>query len=356
MTDYNHNAFLSDSIELLKRLVAIPSISRNEDKASDEMADFLQNHNIPFVREGNNIIVADPYHDPTRPTIMLNAHIDTVKPVTTWTLDPFTPTVKEGRIYGLGTNDCGGGLVTLLQVYRIMIDQSRAYNLIYVASAEEEVSGANGFSRALPLLPHVDLAIVGEPTAMQPAVAEKGLMVIDGESHGKSGHAARNEGVNAIYEALDDLIWLRNYQFERVSDLLGPTRMSVTMVNAGTQHNVVPDKCSFVIDVRTNELYTNQEVYELLCSHVKSSLKARSFRLSSSSIDPHHPIVERCREMGLTPFGSPTLSDQALMPFTSIKIGPGHSNRSHSADEYICIQELDDALAIYLRLLDGLII
>lgn len=356
MTDYNHNAFLSDSIELLKRLVAIPSISRNEDKASDEMADFLQNHNIPFIREGNNIIVADPYHDPTRPTIMLNAHIDTVKPVITWTLDPFTPTVKEGRIYGLGTNDCGGGLVTLLQVYRIMIDQPRAYNLIYVASAEEEVSGANGFSRALPLLPHVDLAIVGEPTAMQPAVAEKGLMVIDGESHGKSGHAARNEGVNAIYEALDDLIWLRSYQFERVSDLLGPTRMSVTMVNAGTQHNVVPDKCSFVIDVRTNELYTNQEVYELLCSHVKSSLKARSFRLSSSSIDPHHPIVERCREMGLTPFGSPTLSDQALMPFTSIKIGPGHSNRSHSADEYICIQELDDALAIYLHLLDGLII
>lgn len=356
MTDYNNNAFLSDSIELLKRLVAIPSISRNEDKASDEMADFLQNHNIPFVREGNNIIVADPYHDPTRPTIMLNAHIDTVKPVATWTLDPFTPTVKEGRIYGLGTNDCGGGLVTLLQVYRIMIDQPRAYNLIYVASAEEEVSGADGFSRALPLLPHVDLAIVGEPTAMQPAVAEKGLMVIDGESHGKSGHAARNEGVNAIYEALDDLIWLRNYQFERVSDLLGPTRMSVTMVNAGTQHNVVPDKCSFVIDVRTNELYTNQEVYELLCSHVKSSLKARSFRLSSSSIDPHHPIVERCREMGLTPFGSPTLSDQALMPFTSIKIGPGHSNRSHSADEYICIQELDDALAIYLHLLDGLII
>ena len=354
MINYKHNAFLNDAIQLLQRLVTIPSISRNEEKATDEMALFMQNHGISFVREGNNIIVADPHHDTARPTILLNAHIDTVKPVATWTLDPFTPTIKDGRIYGLGTNDCGGGLVTLLQVFRIMVDAPRNYNLIYVASAEEEVSGANGFSRVLPLLPKIDLAIVGEPTAMQPAIAEKGLMVIDAESHGKSGHAARNEGVNAIYEALDDLVWLHNYQFEKVSPLLGPTRLSVTMINAGTQHNVVPDKCSFVIDVRTNELYTNQEVFELLCRHLKSTLRARSFRLSSSSIDSCHPIVERCKDMGMTPFGSPTLSDQALMPFTSIKIGPGHSTRSHSADEYICMDELEEALDIYIRLLDGL--
>ena len=216
---------------------------------------------------------------------------------------------------------------------------------------EEEVSGQGGISMALPLLPKIDVAIVGEPTGMQPAIAEKGLMVIDGIARGKSGHAARNEGVNAIYEALDDLVWLRDYRFKKVSKLLGPTKMTVTVINSGTQHNVVPDECRFVIDVRTNEFYQNEYLFSFLQKHTKSELKARSFRLSSSHIPVGHPLVQRCLQLGLRPFGSPTLSDQALMPFPSLKLGPGESARSHSADEYICISEIEHAIQTYLQLI-----
>ena len=258
-------------------------------------------------------------------------------------------------LYGLGSNDCGGGLVGLLQVYRILKDRPRAYNILYVASCEEEVSGKDGFSRVLPLLPPIDVAIVGEPTGLQPATAERGLMVIDGYAHGVSGHAARNEGVNAIYEALDDLMWLRDYRFRKESPLLGATKMTVTVVEAGTQHNVVPDLLHFVIDVRTNEYYQNEYVFEFLRKHLKKcELKARSFRLHSSVIAEDHPLVRRCREKGMTPFGSPTLSDQALMPFPSLKLGPGESSRSHSADEFIKISEIRQAIDTYVQLLDGL--
>lgn len=262
--------------------------------------------------------------------MLLNAHIDTVKPVASYTRNPYEPSLEDGTLYGLGSNDCGGGLVSLLQVFRELSASERCpYNLVYLASAEEEVSGKDGISRALPLLPHVDVAIVGEPTGMQPAVAEKGLMVVDITAHGKSGHAARNEGVNAIYEALDDLCWIRSHRFDRVSQFLGPTKMQATVVNAGTQHNVVPDECKIVVDVRTNELYTNEEVFDIISSHCKSECRARSFRLHSSRIDLNHPLVERCVALGLQPFGSPTLSDQALMPFASLKLGPGRSARSH---------------------------
>lgn len=293
--------------------------------------------------------------DENRETLLLNAHIDTVKPVSTWTRDPYKPSIEDDRLYGLGANDCGGGLVSLLQVFRILSqEQDIPYNIIYVASAEEEVSGQNGLSMVLPQLPHIDVAIVGEPTGMQPAIAEKGLMVIDGIARGKSGHAARNEGVNAIYEALDDLVWLRDYRFKKESRLLGPTKMSVTVINSGTQHNVVPDECHFIIDVRTNEFYQNEYLFAFLQKHMKKcELKARSFRLSSSHIPIGHPLVMRCINMGMKPFGSPTLSDQALMPFPSLKLGPGESARSHSADEFICISELEDAIRIYLRLLKG---
>ena len=262
--------------------------------------------------------------------------------------------MEGDRLYGLGSNDCGGGLMALLQVFRIMSGRQRSYNIVYLASAEEEVSGASGISMVLPLLPRIDVAIVGEPTRMQPAVAEKGLMVLDVTARGKSGHAARGEGVNAIYEALDDLCWMRSYKFEKVSRFLGPTQMNVTVINAGTQHNVVPDRCTMVVDVRTNELYTNEEVYDIVRSHLKSDVKARSFRLHSSGIDAGHPLVRRCVELGMTPFGSPTLSDQALMPFDSLKIGPGDSARSHSADEYICLSEIGEAIDVYVRMLDGL--
>ncbi len=347
--------YVNDAIELLRRLIATPSVSRDETKAADEMADFLTKWNLPFGREGNNLWVGCPDWDDSRPTLMLNAHIDTVKPVSTWTRNPFEPTVEGDTLYGLGSNDCGGGLVATLQAYRIMVNRPRTYNILWVCSAEEEVSGKDGFSRVLHKLPPIDVAIVGEPTGMQPATAEKGLMVIDGYVHGKSGHAARNEGVNAIYEALDDLVWLRDYKPRKESELLGPTKMTVTVVESGTQHNVVPDLLHFIIDVRTNEFYQNEFLFDYLKKHMKKcELKARSFRLHSSSISHDHPLVKRCLKMGMKPFGSPTLSDQALMPFASLKLGPGESSRSHSADEFIRISEIRQAINTYVELLTGL--
>lgn len=350
----NMNDYVADAVHLLKRLIETPSVSRDEARAADVLAEHLNLWGLPFGREGNNLWVGCPDWDNQRPTVMLNAHIDTVKPVSTWTRDPFCATEDGDRLYGLGANDCGGGLVSLLQVYRIMLHRPRTFNLLWVASCEEEVSGINGFSRVLSKLPPVDVAIVGEPTGMQPAIAEKGLMVIDGYAHGVSGHAARNEGVNAIYEALDDLVWLRDYRFRKESPLLGPTKMSVTVVEAGTQHNVIPDSLHFVIDVRTNEYYQNRYVFEFLNRHMKKcELKARSYRLQSSSVPEDHPMIVRLKAMGKIPFGSPTLSDQALMPFPSFKLGPGESSRSHSADEYICVSEIADAIETYVALLSA---
>ena len=347
------NQYANEAIELLKQLIATPSVSREESRASDILADFIGRRGLPCRRIGNNILIQEDL-DPQKPTLLLNAHIDTVKPVSTWTRDPFTPTIEGDRLYGLGSNDCGGGLVSLLQVYRVLREETAQskYNLVFLASCEEEVSGEGGFRLALPELPKIDVAIVGEPTGMHPAIAEKGLMVIDGIARGKSGHAARDEGVNAIYEALDDLLWLRDYRFKKNSLLLGPTKMSVTVLNSGTQHNVVPDECHFVIDVRTNEYYQNEYLFSFLQKHMKKcELKARSFRLSSSHIPVGHPLVQRCIKMGMNPFGSPTLSDQALMPFHSLKLGPGDSARSHSADEFICLSEIEAAIAAYVELL-----
>lgn len=344
----------TDAIDLLKRLISTPSVSRQEQDAADVLSDYIKQYeHFTIHREGNNLWIIDPHYDEQRPTLLLNAHIDTVKPVDSWERNPFTPVVENDCLYGLGSNDCGGGLVSMLQVFRLLTEKPQQYNLIYLASAEEEVSGINGIRRVLPLLPKVDVAIVGEPTGMQPAIAEKGLMVLDVTCKGVSGHAARQEGVNAIYEALDDLNWLRNYRFEKVSDLLGPTLMNVTVINAGTQHNVIPDKCTFTVDIRTNEYYRNEDVYDFIKNHLKGEVKARSFHLHSSCIDREHPIVKRCVAMGMQPFGSPTLSDQALMPFPSLKLGPGESSRSHSADEYICLSEIENGINTYMKLLDG---
>ena len=350
----NIHQYTDEAVALLQRLIATPSVSRDESAAADVLTDFIEKSGLTAKRIGNNVLVADRLDD-SKPTLLLNAHIDTVKPVSTWTRDPYKPTMEGDRLYGLGSNDCGGGLVSLLQAYRVLHGSPMQYNLVYLASCEEEVSGAGGFSMALPELPKIDVAIVGEPTTLQPATAEKGLMVIDGTAHGKSGHAAREEGVNAIYEALDDLVWLRDYRFSKVSPLLGPTKMTVTVLQSGTQHNVVPDECRFVIDVRTNEYYKNEEVFNFLQSHMrKCELRARSFRLSSSHIAEEHPLVRQCRAMGLTPFGSPTLSDQALMPWPSLKLGPGASSRSHSADEFICVSEIEAAIRLYTQLIGGL--
>lgn len=350
--------YTTAAVELLKKLISTPSISRNEKDAADIMEQTIKEYGLETHREANNIWTIDPHYDEKKPTLLLNAHIDTVKPVDSWTRNPFEPSIENTKengetLYGLGSNDCGGGLCSLLQIFRMLTLKPQSYNLIYLASAEEEISGKDGISRALPLLPHIDLAIVGEPTGMQPAVAEKGLMVLDVIAHGKSGHAARNEGINAIYEALDDMRWIRDYHFEKVSEFLGPTKMTLTVVNAGTQHNVIPDTCTMLVDIRTNEFYDNEEVYHFICQHLKSECKAHSFRLKSSRIDPQHPLIKKCVAMGMKPFGSPTLSDQALMSFPSFKLGPGESSRSHSANEFIRINEIRDAISKYTELLDG---
>lgn len=343
--------YTDEAVKLLKSLIRVPSISRSENGAADIMEEALRDYGFSPMRHKNNVwAISEPF-DEKRPTLLLNAHLDTVKPVATWTMDPFIPMERDGKLYGLGSNDCGGGLVALLQVFRILASKKMGYNIVYLSSAEEEVSGVDGISSVISSIPSVDVAIVGEPTGMQPAIAEKGLMVVDCEAVGKSGHAARNEGVNSIYIAMEDIRWVAEHEFEKVSHLLGPTKATVTIINAGTQHNVIPDKCTFTIDVRTNELYTNKEVFDILRDNLKSVVKARSFRLNSSSIDIGHPLVRKCVAMGMTPFGSPTLSDQALMPFPSIKLGPGDSSRSHSADEYIRIDEIAHSIETYVKLL-----
>ena len=344
-------ALTKQAIEVLSRLISIPRTSRNEAEASAFLKSVMeQEYKLPTQADGCNLWSIAPDYDPNRPTLLLNAHIDTVKPVDAWTRDPFCPVIEDDKLYGLGSNDDGASLVSLLQVFRVLRQQQRPYNLIYLVSAEEEVSGKNGIEHVLPLLPHIDIALVGEPTGMQPALAEKGLMVLDVTAHGKAGHAARNEGDNAIYRAIKDIQWFQTYRWEKESELLGPVKMSVTIINAGTQHNVVPDKCTFTVDVRSNELYTNQELYEQICQHVESDVQARSFRLNPSSIELTHPLVQRIIQLGGKPFGSPTLSDQALMPFPSLKMGPGQSSRSHTADEYIEVKEIEEAIAFYLSI------
>lgn len=345
-------------ISLLERLIATPRMSRNETEAADLLEAYMQEQGLHPERHGNNLWEVAPGYDASRSTLLLNAHIDTVQPVSGWQRNPFTPTheVRDGHdcLYGLGSNDDGASLVALLATYIRLRNTEQAYNLIFLASAEEEVSGQNGISSVLPLLPPISVALVGEPTGMQPAVAEKGLMVLDCTANGKSGHAARNEGDNAIYRALTDIHWFQTFQFPDQTELLGPVKMTVTIINAGTQHNVIPDKCTFTVDVRSNECYSNEDIYNMVRAHVGSEVKARSFRLNSSRISINHPLVQRCIALGKEPFGSPTLSDQALMAFPSMKMGPGDSRRSHTADEYILIDELDDAVETYFKLLNNL--
>ncbi|MBO7120068.1 MAG: M20 family metallo-hydrolase [Bacteroidaceae bacterium] len=347
------------ALQLLCRLIEVPRVSREEAAAADLLQDYMQGElGLEVKRMGNNLWSEQPSFDAAKPTLLLNAHIDTVKPVSGWQRNPFRATREASRIYGLGSNDDGASLVSLLHVFADLVKHSPKegagrglYNLVFLASAEEEVSGKGGIECVLPLLPKIDVALVGEPTGMQPAIAEKGLMVLDVTARGKAGHAARDEGDNAIYHAIEDIEWFRRYKFEKVSPLLGPVKMSVTIVNAGTQHNVVPDVCTFTVDVRSNECYTNRELFDEIGKNVKSEVKARSFRLGSSGIDVNHPLVQKIISMGGKPFGSPTLSDQALMPFPSFKLGPGESSRSHSADEFVDFCEIEQAIDTYLALL-----
>lgn len=346
-----------DAIELLKGMIIRPSISREEDEVADYLQSFWQKAGHTVHRKGNNLWIIAPGFDFAKPTILLNSHIDTVKPAAGWTKDPFSPEESEDeRLYGLGSNDAGASVVSLYAAFTELCRKQQPYNLIYLASCEEEVSGKNGIESALKELPTISFAVVGEPTGMQPAIAEKGLMVLDCVAIGKSGHAARNEGVNAISLAIKDIEWFHSYQFPEQSELLGPVKMSVTMIHAGTQHNVVPDRCEFTVDIRSNEFYSNERLFELIAQQVRSEIKARSFRLNSSRIEMDHAFVQRALLLGKEPFGSPTMSDQALMPFPSVKIGPGDSARSHSADEYIGLPEIREAIDTYIRLLDGIVI
>ena len=344
----------SEALELLRRMISIPSFSREEKACADLIEHYIEEEGYIPSRIGNNVWILGSNYDSSKPTLLLNSHIDTVKPVEGWTFDPFIPTEKDGKIYGLGSNDAGASVVSLLQVFFLLSKEKQPYNLIFAASAEEEISGSNGMESLLKELPKIDFAIVGEPTNMQLAVAEKGLMVLDCIARGKAGHAARNEGENAIYKALADIEWFKNYRFPKVSEFLGEVKMSVTQINAGTQHNVIPDKCSFVVDIRSNELYNNADILAVINSNVSCELTARSTRLSSSATPQNHPVVTKAKGMGMDIFGSPTLSDQALMPFASVKIGPGQSSRSHTANEYILTDEIHEGIKKYVELLNGL--
>ncbi|HLN74831.1 MAG: M20 family metallo-hydrolase [Methylococcaceae bacterium] len=346
---------MDEYIELLRSLISVKSFSRTEKDAANLMRQFLSRAGIPYETKAHNTWARNLHWKEGLPVIVLDSHIDTVKPSGGYTRDPFSADVEDGVLYGLGSNDAGGPLVTLLAVFIHFYSQENLpYNLIYVASAEEEISGPEGLVSILDELGPFDLAIVGEPTQMQMAIAEKGLMVLDCMAHGKSGHAAREEGDNAIYKAIADIEKLKNYRFPKSSSILGCVKLSVTMISAGTQHNVVPDACSFVVDVRTNEYYSNQEAFKIIDQLIESEVKPRSLRLNSSGIPVEHPIVQRGIQLGLDYYGSPTTSDQAVIPYPSIKIGPGDSARSHTADEYILISEMEEGLRIYIDLLTGL--
>lgn len=323
--------------------------------AANIVENSLKKSNADISRIGNNIIAKACDFDADKPTLLLNSHIDTVKPAAGWHHNPYLPTEEEDRLYGLGSNDAGASLVSLIAAFRYLSEIPRNYNLLFVASAEEEVSGKDGISSVIPFLPPIDVAIVGEPTGMNPAIAEKGLMVLDVEVDGVAGHAARNEGVNAIYKSLPLIESFRDMTFPKESKTLGPIRLSVTQIDAGTQHNVVPALCKMVVDVRTTDSYSNNETLEIIREKLPDCrITPRSTRLNPSYINPEHPLIKRLEIMGRKPFGSPTLSDQALMPWQSLKLGPGDSSRSHTADEYINLSEIREAIHLYITLLTNL--
>lgn len=347
------NQLADKSIELLKKLIAIPSFSKEENKTTEILKQFFEDQEIQTKRDQNNIWATNKYFNQDKPTILLNSHHDTVKPNTGYTRNPFTPTLEDGKLFGLGANDAGGPLTSLLAAFTYFYSKKNLnYNLVFVASAEEEISGDNGIVSVINKIPNIDFAIVGEPTQMRMAVAEKGLMVLDCTVRGNSGHAARNEGENAIYKAVQDIEWFRNFRFPEESEMLGPIKMTVTKIQAGNQHNVVPAACNFTVDVRSTDAYSNREILKIINVNTAAIIQPRSTRLNPSFIPLDHPIVKAGKKLGLTPYGSPTLSDQALLSVPSLKIGPGKSARSHSANEYIQLDEIRKGIEIYIKLLD----
>ena len=346
-----------DAIDLLKKLIATPSFSKQEEKTAGIIHHFLEGKTIETKREGNNVFALNKYYNTEKQTILLNSHHDTVKPNPKYTKDPFKPVIENGKLYGLGSNDAGGSLVSLIAAFSHFYDhKDLKYNLTLAATAEEEISGNGGIELALKYLPGIDFAIVGEPTCLQMAVAERGLMVLDCIAHGKAGHAAREEGENAIYKALNDIEWFRAYRFPEESSLLGSVKMNVTVIETENKaHNMVPAECKFIIDVRVNELYSFEEVLDTIKKNVQSEIRPRSTRLRSTTIAMDHPLVKAGLNLGRTYFGSPTSSDKALMPFPALKIGPGDSARSHTADEYIYVEEIKEGVELYIQLLNQLL-
>lgn len=346
----------TDSIELLKELISTPSFSRTETGTAALLKRFFSDKRIPFHEKENNVWAFNYHYDAVKPTILLNSHHDTVKPNPGYTRDPFSPDIQDGKLYGLGSNDAGGALVSLIAAFCHFYSRvDMKYNLCIAATAEEEISGKNGIELIIPELGPLDFAIVGEPTEMHLAIAEKGLMVLDCISSGVAGHAAREEGDNAIYKAIKDIEWFRTFRFPRESEMLGPVKMSVTMINAGSQHNVVPASCNFTVDVRLTEAYKMEEVLQIIKENISCEVKPRSLRLKPSSIDKNHPIVKAGIEFGRNTYGSPTTSDQALLNIPSLKIGPGHSGRSHSADEFIFVDEIKEGISLYIKLLNKIL-
>ena len=353
---YSSEELLENATKLLKKIIATPSLSKDEYDVSLVIEGFFNLKNIPTKRLKNNIWAVNQYFDDTKPSIVLNTHHDTVKPNKAFTIDPFIPIEKEGKIFGLGSNDAGASLVSMVQVFlHFYEEENLSHNMIIALTAEEEISGKDGIDLLFPHFPNVELAIVGEPTKMNLAIAEKGLLVIDGEMLGTASHAAHPNNDNAIVKCMSDLEHILNFKFPKISPYLGEVKVTLSVINAGTQHNVVPEKCNFTLDVRVTDEYSNQEVFQIIQSEMKSKLTARSFRLNSSRINENHPVVKSGLEIGRTTYGSPTSSDQAIIPCTSVKIGPGDSIRSHTADEFIYIHEIKEGIEIYIKILEKIL-
>ena len=346
----------AEAVAFLQSLIRIPSHSRQEHRTADLIAYYLQQKGVSITRKANNVWARNKHFDASLPTLLLNSHHDTVKANDQYTRDPFEPAIADGKLFGLGSNDAGGALVSLLQTFlHFYEERGLKYNLVFCASAEEEISGANGIASVITELEKIDAAIVGEPTSMQMAIAEKGLLVLDCTVHGKSGHAAREEGDNAIMRAMQDLNWFQTFSFPKKSETLGPVKMNVTVIQAGSQHNVIPATCNFTVDVRTTDAYTNEEVFEIIRQHVQCTVQPRSLRLQPSGIPASHPLVQAGARLGLASYGSPTLSDKALMPWPSLKLGPGDSARSHSADEFIYVKQIEEGIETYINLLNQIL-
>ena len=351
------NELFNEAVGLLQQLIATPSFSKEENDTAEIICTFFKKHDVPFARVGNNIYAKNKQYDVNKPSILLNSHHDTVLPNKGYTMDPFTPVEKEGKLFGLGSNDAGGCLVSLMATFLHFYNQTATtHNVVFAASAEEEISGVNGIELVLPFLGNIDFGIVGEPTKLEMAVAERGLMVIDCLAIGRAGHAARNEGENALYKAADDINWIRNYRFDKVSDLLGDSKLTVTVIDTDNkQHNVIPAQCKFVIDVRVNELYKFEEILDALKTNLKSQFKPRTTRMKSTAIALDHPLVLAGMQLGKGYYGSPTTSDKALMPFPTLKMGPGDSARSHTADEFIYLDEIKNGIETYIRMVEQIL-